>query len=357
MHETTTRPRRNAFRARVNLGDGEAMRVSMAGQSRGEDPRIGTPKSRASASVAHGLLQLLLSVSFLAPIPVGAQQVPDTLFQPKVTPPAFAAAKGPRIGIDEAHHNFHTAIGRYRPFARLAERDGYRIIRVTGALTDQRLSGIDLLVIANPLNAINDGDNWSLPTPSAYTPDEVKAVRRFVERGGALLLIADHMPFAGAAEALGAAFDVRYYNGYAQTADATSIFTLRRGSTLRPHPVTDGRSAAERIDSLVVFTGSAFGLLKNGAAVLSLPSDTRVLLPSTAWVFTASTPSVPSDGLLYGAALTVGAGRVFVAGEAAMFSAQRSGPQGDGLMGFNRPSASQNAQFALNVLHWLTRVF
>jgi hypothetical protein len=39
-----------------------------------------------------------------------------------------------------------------------------------------------------------------------------------------------------------------------------------------------------------------------------------------------------------------------------MFSAQRSGPKGEGLMGFNRPSAGQNAQFVLNVLHWLTRV-
>ncbi|MBL0169766.1 MAG: hypothetical protein IPP90_03405 [Gemmatimonadaceae bacterium] len=293
---------------------------------------------------------------FLPGAGLTAQQVPDTLFQPVVSAPAFGSARGPRIGIDEAHHNFHTAIGRYRPFARLAEQDGYRVVRMTGALTVERLAMIDVLVIANPLNAVNGGGKWSLPTPSAYTPDEVQAVHAFVERGGALLLIADHMPFAGAAEAMGASFGAHFINGFSQTSDAVSIFTLRRGETLLPHAITDGRTPSERIDSLVVFTGSAFSVGGSGASVLRLPAHTRVLQPTTAWEFLPSTPSVAGDGLLFGAALSVGEGRVFLAGEAAMFSAQRSGPKGEGLMGFNRPSAAQNAQFVLNVLHWLTRV-
>lgn len=50
----------------------------------------------------------------------------------------------------------------------------------------------------------------------------------------------------------------------------------------------------------------------------------------------------------------LGKGRILAAGEAAMFSAQRSGPQGAGRMGFNEPTAPQNAQFVLNVLHWLS---
>ena len=45
---------------------------------------------------------------------------------------------------------------------------------------------------------------------------------------------------------------------------------------------------------------------------------------------------------------------IVAAGEAAMFSAQRAGPQAANLMGFNNPSAHQNGQFVLNVLRWLT---
>jgi hypothetical protein len=39
-----------------------------------------------------------------------------------------------------------------------------------------------------------------------------------------------------------------------------------------------------------------------------------------------------------------------------MFSAQVAGPQRNP-MGMNHPSAPQNAQFLLNVMHWLSGVF
>ena len=40
-------------------------------------------------------------------------------------------------------------------------------------------------------------------------------------------------------------------------------------------------------------------------------------------------------------------------GEAAMFSAQVTGPERRP-MGMNAPGAEQNAQFVLNVMHWLS---
>jgi hypothetical protein len=57
--------------------------------------------------------------------------------------------------------------------------------------------------------------------------------------------------------------------------------------------------------------------------------------------------------MLQGAALRFGAGRVAAFGEAAMFTAQ---VDEEGPMGMNHPEAPQNAQFVLNVLHWLTEV-
>lgn len=283
-----------------------------------------------------------------------AQQVADTLFIPATGPAAYASGKGPHIVIDGGHFNFHTVDGRYRPFAQLATRDGYRVTGSTDALTDQSLAGVDILVIANPLAQRNDNGNWTLPTPSAYSPAEIAAVRRFVEGGGSFLMIADHMPFGGAIENMAAAVGVVWINGFAYDEERNSIFRLNRQSGLGTHPIFDGRNPGERVDSIVAFTGSAFWLPDGGSPLLFIPPGSRVLMPRVAWQFSDSTASISATGMLQGAALRLGRGRVVAAGEAAMFSAQRSGPKGERTMGFNDPTAPQNAQFVLNVLHWLS---
>ena len=87
-----------------------------------------------------------------------------------------------------------------------------------------------------------------------------------------------------------------------------------------------------------------------------MPPDWSVYFPYEAGEFTATTPSESARGLLQGAVLRHGQGRVAVFGEAAMFSAQTQvlGDQVVGRMGMNDPEAPQNAQFVLNVLHWLS---
>ena len=80
-----------------------------------------------------------------------------------------------------------------------------------------------------------------------------------------------------------------------------------------------------------------------------------LLLPEVAWQFSPLTPRTRADGMLHGAVLRHGRGRVDVFGEAAMFSAQLAGPQRRP-MGMNDPGAPQNPQFLLNVMHWLTGV-
>jgi hypothetical protein len=64
----------------------------------------------------------------------------------------------------------------------------------------------------------------------------------------------------------------------------------------------------------------------------------------------------PARGLLQGALLEFGSGRVAVFGEAAMFTAQivEQGPFSERI-GFNARRATQNKTFILNVLHWLSR--
>ena len=114
-----------------------------------------------------------------------------------VEKPAYTRG-GPTVAIDEAHSNFHTAGGEYRPFADLLTADGYRIIASTRKFDRGILAGVDLLVIANArdLAALLAGD---LSKP-AFTEHECDIVRDWVHDGGSLLLIADHAPFGNAAE-------------------------------------------------------------------------------------------------------------------------------------------------------------
>ena len=286
--------------------------------------------------------------------PSGGGQVADSSFDPAVGDPAFAPGNGPRVAIDEAHFNFHTRLGRYAAFARLLTRDGFVLSSSTGPSTAASLSGIRILVVANALPQSHSGGAWILPVPAAFSSAEVVAIRDWVGEGGSLLLIADHMPFPGAVDSLATAFGIALSNGFATDSScAAAELSFRRGDgTLAPHPVLEGRTPAERIDSVRSFTGSAFRVSGAARPLLRFQPSAVVLLPTTAWQFSDSTTRMSAEGMLQGATLRFGKGRVAVFGEAAMFSAQRAGPSRLP-MGMNAPSAAQNAQFLLNLMHWL----
>jgi len=286
---------------------------------------------------------------------VSAQQVSDLEYKPLLPRPAYESGEGPRVVIDEAHHNYHTADGRYKPFAELLRRDGYRVDGLGKPLSADSLNGVEVLVIANALNERNVKD-WSLPTPSAFTPDEIAAVRAWVEKGGSLFLIVDHMPFPGAAGDLEKVFGVEFSNGFAvsKPTERPTTFTFRQDTGLQESVATQGRGDQERVTEVATFVGSSFKPPKDATPVLVFSSNFVSLKPDKAWQFTAATPKEPLEGWCQGAVMKVGDGRVAVFGEAAMFSAQLAGP-GQQKMGMNAPEAKQDHQLLLNVMHWLTR--
>lgn len=292
----------------------------------------------------------------LAPRATGGPQVADTAFLPPLPAAAYTGTSAPLVLLDEAHNNFHTVDGRYSTFARILRADGLRVEPLRERFTAASLGRANVLVIANAVADRNrNGADWTLPTPSAFAAEEIAALRSWVEGGGALLLIADHMPFGGAAEELAAAFGMAMSNGYAtdSTCSADEFHFTRANGLLNDHPITRGRTAAERVTSVRSFTGQAFSVRGAFAPLLTVPAGSVSLLPSRAWEFTGATPRVPAGGLQQGAALIVGRGRVAAFGEAAMFTAQVSGAIRRP-MGMNDPGARENPQFLLNVLHWLT---
>jgi hypothetical protein len=75
---------------------------------------------RLSSALAAGVTLVSVTVA-------GAQQVADPNFNPKISQPTHKQGEGPRVSVDAAHLNFHTADDRYAPFARLLRSDGYRV--------------------------------------------------------------------------------------------------------------------------------------------------------------------------------------------------------------------------------------
>lgn len=280
---------------------------------------------------------------------VFAQQVPDSAFMYRAGAPAYAQGKGPVVVLDEAHFNFHTLGGRYYAFGRVLTGDGYVLRPGTEPFTRTSLKDARILVMAN---ALPDTGEWNLPTASAVTPDECTAVKQWVSEGGSLFLIADHMPFGGAAADLGAAFGFNWVNGFAFRKDEGREVFSRKTGNLLPNAVTDGAGPAERIDSIQLFTGSAFLAPPEATVITSLLDDYRILMPERAWQISDTTAYIEGRHFVNGAMLPFGQGRVVCFGEAALFSAQLAGPQRRP-MGMNAPGSEQNPQLLLNVIHWL----
>lgn len=281
-----------------------------------------------------------------------SQQIPDTTYNPPLSHPEYKAGKGPVVFIDEGHFNFHTKDGRYQSFSNLLERDGYVVKSYQGKFERIKLNEGKILVISNALNKQNE-QRWHNPVYSAFTEDEIWVINKWVNNGGSLFLIADHMPFGGAAKTLAASFGFEFTNGFAMDTLSTGpdVFSLDEKS-LTENSITNGRNDNERIHRILSFTGQAFKIPDDAGSLLVFGKKYVNLLPDTAWVFNRETKVYNIEGWSQGAFKKFGRGRVVVFGEAAMFSAQLAGVQ-KVKTGMNSPNASENFQLLLNIIHWL----
>jgi hypothetical protein len=309
----------------------------------------------------------LAATCWLATLPACAQQMADSSFDARVAKPAYATSH-PRVLFDEAHRNFHTTTGRYKPFATLIANDGYAVTPNPVPFTLPLLERHDLLVIANAAGEGWDSESDSTVVRSAFMGDECDAVRDWVRAGGALLLIADHAPFGTSAEALAQRFGVSMSKGY--TIDSTHadpesgnpgcLVYSRANGLLRDHAITRGRDSTERLGRVIAFTGQSLAGPAGSVAFLVLGEQARDLPLRTfasarKWSMALS-ETAPAGGRAQGIAFTFGKGRVVVLGEAAMLSAQVIIRPGGGVafrMGMNH-AGIDNRQLALNIMHWLS---
>jgi len=278
-------------------------------------------------------------------------QMADPDFDTKVAHPAYKK-NGPKVLFDEAHNNFHTASGRYKPFADLITSDGYQVTPNKQKFSLETLKGFKILAISNALGAQRMGSAEA--SNRAFTDEECDAVLDWVRAGGSLLLIADHAPMGAANQILGQRFGVEMSKMFTvdeQNYDKESenpgfIVYTRESGRLVDHPLTRGRNPSERVSKVIAFTGQSLKGPAGSVAFMKLADTAQDRMPGP------DSKPVSAAGRAQGIVLKLGKGRAIFLGEAAMLSAQITGPDKT-KFGMNHPGID-NRQLALNIMHWLS---
>ena len=278
------------------------------------------------------------------------QQVPDLSFTYAVKNPAYPEGQGPVVFMDEGHNNFHKLEGRYSPFAKLLRSDGYVLESSTAAITLDHLNRCKIFLISDPMSDTNE---------SAYKPEEISAMKKWVENGGSLLLITDHFPDPPAISDLARAFGIEVQNSYvlnsAPGEDVGPIFFRRIDHTLKDHQITRGRKGKnEEVKKVVSFTGCAFRAGRDFIPLMVLGQNKTAWMTKEADKFPPDTPKIDVEGWLQGGVMKSGRGRMAFFSEAGMFTAQVINNRIR--FGMNTEIGNENPQFLLNLFHWLSGI-
>ena len=181
---------------------------------------------------------------------------------------------------------------------------------------------------------------------------------QWIDQGGNLLLVADHMPFPGAIKQLSSRLGVEWYNGFVIDSInwGMSNFSKSEG-TLKNHSILNGRIPDEKVNQVATYYGSGFKIMDSTITGLFSFNNPDIVSYQTneSWKMYTDTPIVPSDQLFQAAVMNRGKGRVAFIGEASLFSAQLVGKNRNPV-GINFQNDDQNLQFVLNLMHWLSGV-
>ncbi len=267
----------------------------------------------------------------------------------------------PVIVFAEGHNNFGDNRDSFgAEMEQFLASEGFDLKRHMGAITREALTGVSILHTDNALAPENQ-DNWTLPTPSAFTPEEISIINDWVHDGGSLLMVIEHMPFGGSYEDLAKAFNVETSNGFAvdkrllngyseETIDDAGWFVFRQDNgALGDHPILTGRQPHERIEFVAADVGSAFRLPERAVSLMTFGSNAISLEPSVSWRFDSTTPRRSISGWSQGGVMKVGKGRLAVLGDNFLIIPP-SQLKSEKEVVFGR----YNPQFTVNVYRWLS---
>jgi hypothetical protein len=297
--------------------------------------------------------------------PQGKPQQPDCDYAAAVSLAEYPNQDGPRVRVDEAHFNNHKLGCTYTGFGDLLATDGYRVSASTSTLDQGVPANTDILVIAGakPCNTS------TCTATQALTQAEANQLDSWIRGGGVLVLIMDHDPYDQLGnlltklglEIVDRDFPPREYTATTGLTDrlifnqgVSSVYTIR-GTTFRktiPSP-----TGAIYIPTLTLDTASGLTCTDPTTCTTgsSLPEASTMPWLSQPWapagLIIPGDPE-PINPEMQGVAIRLDQGRVYVSGEAAMFTAQCR-KSDCGCFGMQPGEPGDNEQFLLNILHWL----
>ncbi len=310
----------------------------------------------AAPAFGVALSALMLAMTILQ---AGAQdstrQKPDLDFTFVNESPAYPLGQGPQILFSSRNSPFVES-GLYKGLAKLAETDGFTSSEAGGPLSQAIQRDAAILVLINTyLPSFKDFP--AMDPPSAFTDEEIEAVRQWVSEGGSLLILADHAPFGGGSAKLAEAFGFTFLNGHLvekESADSGFVhveieFSPGHG-LVTDHPITNGGLGRAPSKGFYTFGGQAFIPPDDGGTLLRVPQGWQAVFSYRISRELQSAPRIDASGMAQGAVAQNGKGRVAIFGETASFTAQKL----DGRpIGFSSPQGVDNPEFILSVLRWL----
>lgn len=289
-------------------------------------------------------------------------QQADPDFRPQDKIAHFSPDDGPVVLIDEAHNNFLTASGRYKPFLKVLASDGFRVGSNTKKFTENELKRADIIVIANALD--KNRTDWLPPYGKALSQNEVEALKNWIEQGGSLFLVADHAPFPKVIDNLALELGFKFSNGHVgdatfsksnySLAEHTITYTNKekQDADIKPLLFQNLDVDTNEVQQVRSFGGSAFKAPEKAVSLLNLGIRAVSMEPVIPFQINSDTPRISMDGWSQGAIVEIGEGRIAVFSEGMMFSSQIDRNTGK-KHGLRSVGAEQNEEFLLNVMRWL----
>lgn len=208
--------------------------------------------------------------------------------------PAYPLGEGPVVLLDLGHNNLDDE--SFPPI--LAEtfvQEGYVVRELLTGFDEDSLAGVDIVISKNPLPAragmrqrqgsftTGTTSGWRLPTPSVFSQDEIELLGNWVSSGGALLLQLEHMPLAGAVEALASRFGIEVSDGFA--VDEKSLEDYPNGRAI---PVEEAVKLAPQIAEVLEAVPVDRGVWNGPTGELVLPVSSRTVGQTGRWQTTRS---------------------------------------------------------------------
>lgn len=287
---------------------------------------------------------------------VNAQMFND-LFDAKVQYPKFKNSSGPKILIDNAHHNFIVEMGLIKPLVEVLEADGYSVTIDSGVFTKDYLSKFDIVAIT-PALPFKFGTKNEVTDEITFSSEELNSIHNWVLQGGAILILSEHAPIDkamtpllnkfGIKSSIGAVIDSVHCDTSIKLPNFTTYlqFNKKNGLLQSNHPIIKGTKHSEQISNLITYTGCS--LYGEGYTNLLKLSPTAYMRK-----WNGSLPS--SLGNSQCLANCYGKGKVLALGDCNGFTAMYvNNKNGDKLPAGMQVANYDWKQFVLNSFHWLS---